>query len=67
MAVATLASLPGSTFLVDGARPARDAAHVKAGVELAIGPHSAIFVTFEGEFSGANQLYAGQGGFKYLF
>ena len=64
---AGIASLPGAVFLVDGARPARDAAQVKAGGELAIGPRSAIFANFDGEFARANQLYGGKGGIKVAF
>ena len=64
---AGIASLPGAVFLVDGARPARNAAQVKAGFELAIGPHTAIFANFDGEFSGVDQLYAGKGGVRVLF
>ena len=65
--VATLADLPGSTFLVDGARPGRNAAQVKAGAELALGPTTALFVNFDGEFSGVDQLYAGKGGFRVVW
>ena len=65
--VGSLAALPGSTFLVDGARPSRNAAQVKAGVELAITPASAIFANFDGEFSGQAQFYGGKGGFKYVW
>ncbi len=65
--VGALTSLPGSVFLVEGARPSYNAAQVKAGAELAIGPRSAIFGTFDGEFSGQNQFYGGKGGFRYLF
>ena len=64
---AGIASLPGAVFLVDGARPARDSAQVKAGFELAIGPRTAVFANFDGEFSGVDQLYAGKGGVRYLF
>ena len=54
-------------FLVDGARPARDAAQVKAGGELLIGPRTAIYADFDGEFARASQLYGGKGGVKILF
>ena len=64
---AGIASLPGAVFLVDGARPARDAAQVKAGFELAAGPRTAIFANFDGEFSCVDQLYTGKGGIKVLF
>ena len=39
----------------------------KAGAEMAIGPRSVIFATFDGEFSGQTQFYGGKGGFKYAF
>ena len=64
---ASIASLPGATFLVDGARPSRNAAQVKAGGELLIGPRTAIFANFDGEFAGTDQFYAGKGGVRYLF
>ena len=64
---AGLNSLPGAVFLVDGARPSRDAAQVKAGAELLIGPRTAIFANFDGEFGNASQLYGGKGGIKVLF
>ncbi|MDR3462171.1 MAG: autotransporter domain-containing protein [Beijerinckiaceae bacterium] len=65
--IATFAALPGSTFLVDGSRPGRDAAQVKAGGELALSSRSALFVDFDGEFSGQAQAYSGKGGFKYVW
>lgn len=65
--IGNLSALPGATFLVDGARPSRNAAQVKAGGELQIGPHSALFANFDGEFSGVDQLYAGKGGFRYVW
>ena len=65
--MAGINSLPGAVFLVDGARPARDAGQVKAGGELQIGPRTAIFANFDGEFAKASQLYGGKGGMKVLF
>jgi uncharacterized protein with beta-barrel porin domain len=65
--VAALASLPGSTFLVDGARPARDAAQVKAGGEITLTTAAILFANFEGEFAGVSQSYAGKSGLKLLW
>ena len=65
--IAGLINLPAATFLVDGARPSRDAAQVKAGAELVIGSQTSIFATFDGEFSGQAQFYGGKGGLKYVF
>jgi outer membrane autotransporter protein len=63
----TLASLPGSTFLVNGARPDSNAAQVKVGGELALGPNSALFANFDGEFAGHDQFYGGKGGLRYTW
>ena len=65
--IGMLTALPGSTFLVDGARPSRNAAQVKAGAELAIGPASSVFASFDSEIAGKDQFYGGKGGFKYVW
>ena len=59
---ASIADLPGATFLVDGARPSRDAAQVKAGGALAIGGGVVAFATFDAEVSSVERAYAGKGG-----
>ena len=61
---ATLVALPGASFVVIGARPARDAAQVKAGVNFALTQTLALFASFEGEFGAKNPVYAGKGGMK---
>ncbi|HMN73480.1 MAG TPA: autotransporter domain-containing protein [Rhodoblastus sp.] len=61
---ATLAALPGASFVIIGARPSRDAAQVKGGVNLAVTQQVAVFATFEGEFGAKNPVYAGKGGMK---
>ncbi|MEI2736671.1 MAG: autotransporter domain-containing protein [Rhodoblastus sp.] len=61
---ASLAALPGASFVIIGAKPARDAAQVKGGVNLAVTQQVAIFATFEGEFGTKNPVYAGKGGMK---
>jgi outer membrane autotransporter protein len=61
---AGLTFLPASTFVVDGARPASNAAQVKAGAKLALNPWAAVYANFEGEFSNKSQTYAGKGGVK---
>ena len=60
-------SLPGAVFLVDGARPARNAAQVRVGGELSISPQSVIFADFDSEVSGVNQFYAGKSGLRCRF
>ena len=61
---ASLTALPGASFVIIGAKPARDAAQVKAGFNLAVTQQVAIFATFEGEFGASNPVYAGKGGMK---
>ncbi len=60
-------SLPGATFLVQGARPARNAAQTKLGAETSLDGHLSLFVNFEGEFSGEEQVYGGKGGLRYIW
>ena len=52
---------------MDEAGPARNAAQVKAGFESGVGPHTVVYVEFDGEFSRASQFYGGKGGGKVLF
>lgn len=59
-----LVSLPGASFIVNGARPASDAAQVNAGAQLDVTHYAALFASFEGEFSNIAQTYAGKGGVR---
>lgn len=65
--VNSFVSLPGASFLVEGARPAEDAAQVKAGFDLAMRPNMSLFADFDGEFSGVQTVYAGKGGLRVSF
>ena len=60
-------SLPGATFLVQGARPARNAAQTKLGAETSLGRNLSLFADFDGEFSGVAQVYGGKGGLRYVW
>ena len=60
-------SLPGSTFLVQGARAARNAAQTKIGAETSLSGGLSVFADFEGEFSGDEQVYGGKGGLRYVW
>ena len=62
--VNTFVSLPGATFLVEGARPAEDAAQVKAGFDVALRPGVSVFANFDGECWGGQTVYAGKGGLR---
>jgi outer membrane autotransporter protein len=59
---AVFASFPGIGFNVAGARPARDAAKVKAGLNVAMTDNVALYASFDGEFSGVANSYGGRGG-----
>ncbi len=60
-------SLPGSAFLVSGARPSSNAVRTKAGFELDMGRGIGLFADFDGEFSGLERVYAGKGGFRVVW
>lgn len=64
---AQIATLSDSTFTVEGAGPPRDAARIKAGGELALSERMALFASFNGEFSGIEQLYSGSGGIRLIW
>ena len=58
---AAFLSAPGVNFVVDGARPARDAARIQAGAKLAINENVALFASFEGEFADVSRSLTGSG------
>ena len=65
--VATFQSLPGASFVVHGAAPARDAALTTAAAEIKFSTGIAIAAIFEGEFSEVTRSYAGKGVVKYAW
>ncbi|WP_167561349.1 autotransporter outer membrane beta-barrel domain-containing protein, partial [Bradyrhizobium sp. AS23.2] len=58
---AAFQALPGASFLVNGATPAKDAALVSAGAELKLASGVSLLGKFDGEFAGRAQTYAGTG------
>ena len=58
-------TLPGTSFVVNGARPNADSALVSAGAETKWLSGFSLAATFEGEFSGNVTSYAGKGVAKY--
>jgi outer membrane autotransporter protein len=66
-ATATFQALPGATFTVNGAAPAADGALVSAGVEMRWRNGFSLAGSFEGEFSGTTQSYAGKGTLRYVW
>ena len=62
---ATFQTLPGSSFVVNGAARAKDAALVTASAETKWLNGFSLAATFEGEFSGVTRSYAGKGVARY--
>jgi outer membrane autotransporter protein len=58
-------TLPASTFVVNGAAPARDAALVSASVESRWLNGFSVAASFEGEFSHVTESYASKGIVRY--
>lgn len=64
---ATFQTLPGASFVVNGATPARDAALTTASAEMKWRNGFSIAGTFEGEFSQVTRSYAGKGTVRYTW
>jgi uncharacterized protein with beta-barrel porin domain len=64
---ATFQSLPGASFVVNGARQAPDSALTTLAAEWRWINHWSAAATFEGEFSGVTQSYAGKGVVRYTW
>ena len=62
---AAFESLPGSTFVVNGAPIPHDSALTSAGAELFFTPRWTLLVKFDGEFAPGAQTYAGSGTLRY--
>ena len=64
---ATFQSLPGASFVVNGAAQAADSALTTASVEMKWRNNWSIAATFEGEFSNVTSSYAGKGVVRYAW
>jgi len=62
---ATFQTLPGASFVVNGASPAHDAALTTASAEMKWINGWSAAATFEGEFSQVTRSYAGKGIVRY--
>ncbi len=62
---ATFQTLPGATFVVNGAAMARDSALVTAAVETKWRNGWSAAASFEGEFSSVTRSYSGKGALRY--
>jgi autotransporter-associated beta strand protein len=63
----TFQTLPGASFVVNGAAPAHDAALVTASAEMKWLNGFSLAGTFEGEFSNVTTSYAGKGVVRYAW
>jgi uncharacterized protein with beta-barrel porin domain len=64
---ATFQTLPGASFVVNGARQANESALTTASAELKWISNWSVAVTFEGEFSSVTSSYAGKGVVRYTW
>jgi uncharacterized protein with beta-barrel porin domain len=64
---ATFQSLPGASFVVNGAAQASESALTTASVEMKWRNNWSIAATFEGEFSSVTSSYAGKGVVRYAW
>ena len=67
----TLASvfqtLPGASFIVNGATPAKNSALASAGAELRFANGVTLLGKFDGEFASHSSTYAGTGTLRYMW
>jgi autotransporter-associated beta strand protein len=64
---ATFESLPGTSFIVNGAPIPHDSALVSTSAELFLTPNWTMLAKFDGEFANGSQTYAGTGTLRYFW
>jgi uncharacterized protein with beta-barrel porin domain len=64
---ATFQTLPGASFVVNGAAQASDSVLTTASVEMKWRNNWSVAATFEGEFSSVTSSYAGKGVVRYAW
>jgi uncharacterized protein with beta-barrel porin domain len=64
---ATFQTLPGASFVVNGAAQASDSVLTTASVEMKWRNNWSVAATFEGEFSNVTSSYAGKGVVRYAW
>jgi uncharacterized protein with beta-barrel porin domain len=64
---AVFQSLPGASFVVNGAAAPKNSALSTVGAELHVTPALSIAAKFDGEFAKGSQTYAGTGTVRYLW
>jgi autotransporter-associated beta strand protein len=58
-------TLPGASFIVNGATPAQNSALASAGGELRLANGITLLAKFDGEFASHSSTYGGTGTFRY--
>jgi uncharacterized protein with beta-barrel porin domain len=64
-ATAFFQTLPGASFVVNGAAAPKDVALVSAGAAFRLSPNASVSAKFDGEFANAYSSYAGSATFRY--
>ena len=60
-------ALPGASFIVNGATPAKNSALTSAGAELRLVNGVSLLGKFDGELAAHSQTYAGTGTVRYTW
>jgi uncharacterized protein with beta-barrel porin domain len=60
-------ALPGASFIVNGATPAKNSALTSAGAELRLANGVVLLGKFDGEFASHSSTYAGTGTVRYTW
>ena len=60
-------TLPGASFIVNGALPAKNAALASAGAEYRLANGVSLLAKFDGEFASRSSTYAGTGTVRYTW
>jgi len=63
----TFEVLPGASFIVNGATPAKNSALTSAGAELRLINGMSLLAKFDGEFASRSQTYGGAGTVRYVW
>jgi uncharacterized protein with beta-barrel porin domain len=64
---ATFRTLPGASFVVNGAAQASDSVLTTASIEMKWRNNWSVAATFEGEFFNVTSSYAGKGTVRYAW
>jgi outer membrane autotransporter protein len=60
-------TLPGASFIVNGATPAKNSALTSAGAEVRLASGVSLLAKFDGEFAAHSSTYAGTGTVRYTW